>query len=500
MPDPSAAPSDLAELRKPVLGRIVMSAALQGLAAALSVAPMVAVVEIGRRLLAGQHDRLWPIALLAIGLLAARLVLYVVAGLIGHLADVELAGTLRNRLADQLAVLPLRWFAGGVSAKVKTVVQDDVAALHHSVAHAPGDLAAAIAGPAVIVGYLAWADWRLALVTVAVVAGAQNIRMRLARRSAQPVRRIAEANLELSSATVELVAGISVAKAFGAAKAPQRFRDAAAAYADANEQAQRIFIRQRSLTRATVAPATILLLITGCGIGFVALGWTRPIDIVAFVLLGLGLFDLLTPIYTARDLARTARAAAQRVGDLLREPPEATAAHPQTLPAGPLPVEFAGVSFGYTEDRLVLRDIDATLRPGTVTALVGPSGAGKSTLGLLLARFYDVTGGAIRLGATDIRQLDRRTLYEHVGFLFQDVVLLRRSVRENIALAHPDATVAAVHAAAKAAAIHERIMALPHGYDSVIGVDAQLSGGEAQRLSIARTLLADTPEIGRAHV
>ena len=478
-----------------MLGRIVVAASAQGLAAALSVAPMIAVVEIGRRLLTGERDQLWPIAFVAIGLLAARLLLYVAAGLIAHLADLELAATLRARLADQLAVLPLRWFAGGVSAKVKTVVQDDVAALHHSVAHAPGDLAAAVAGPAVIVGYLLWADWRLALVTVAVVAGAQSIRMRLARRSAQPVQRIAAANTELSAAAVELVAGIAVAKAFGAAKAPQRLRAAAAAYTEANDEAQRIFIRQRSLTRATVAPATILLLITGCGIAFVAAGWTRPIDIVAFVLLGLGLFELITPIYRARDLARTADAAAGRVGDLLREPAEPTVAHPATVPDGPLPVRFDRVSFGYTGERLVLRDIDATLRPGTVTALVGPSGAGKSTLGLLLARFYDVTDGAIRLGETDIRQLDRRTLYEHVGFLFQDVVLLRRSVRENIALADPDASEDAVRAAAKAAAIHERIRTLPRGYDSVIGEDAQLSGGEAQRVSIARTLLADTPVV-----
>src|SRR5882757_5161405 len=178
---PRVMPEALRDLRRPVLTDIVVAAILEGLAAALSAAPLVAVVEIGRRLLAGQHDDLWPIAFLAIGLLAARLAIYVVGGLIGHLADIRLAGALRTRLAGQLAVLPLRWFAGGVSAKVKTVVQDDVAALHHSVAHGPSDLAAAIAGPAVIVAYLLWADWRLALVTVAVVAGAQGIRMRLAR-------------------------------------------------------------------------------------------------------------------------------------------------------------------------------------------------------------------------------------------------------------------------------------------------------------------------------
>jgi ATP-binding cassette, subfamily B, bacterial IrtA/YbtP len=483
---------DLAELQRPVRGRVTLAAACQALATALSVTPMVAVVEIGRRLLDGQRDGLWPIAWLAVGLFAARLVLYALAGLVSHLADAELAITLRRRLADHLAVLPLHWFAGGVSATVKTTVQDDVAALHHAVAHARGDLAAAVTGPTVIAGYLLWVDWRLAVLTLASTAAAQSVRMRLASRSADPVRRIAETNAELFASAVELVQGISVVKAFGQSRAPDRFSRAAEAFADANDEAQRIFIRQRGLTRATVAPATILLLVTGCGTGFVALGWSRPVDIVAFVLLGLGLFELLAPIYAARDQRRTAHTAARRVAALLREPPEPTAAHPATLPDTPLVLWIDGVRFGYSGDHEVLHGVDAVLDPGTVTAVVGPSGAGKSTLGVLLARFWDVGGGAIRLGGHDIRDLDRAQLYRRVGFLFQDVVLLRQSVRDNIALAVPDATDEVVRAAAKAAAVHDRILALPRGYDSVVGVDAWLSGGEAQRVSIARTLLADT--------
>jgi len=489
---------DLAELQRPVRGRVTLAAVLQALATALSVVPAVAVVEIGRRLLAGQQDGLWPIAWLAVGLFAARLVLYAAAGLISHLADAELAVTLRQLLADHLAVLPLHWFAGGVSGTVKTTVQDDVSALHHAVAHARGDLASAVTGPVVIVGYLTWVDWRLALVTVAATAAAQGVRLRMARRSAEPVGRIAAANAELSAAAIELVQGISVVKAFGQARAPDRFRAATSGYADAHDEAQRIFIRQRALTRATVAPATILLLVTGVGIGLVGLGWTQPINIVAFALLGLGLFEQLTPIYSARDQRRTAVAAAHRVAALLREPAEPTAEHPRPLtdaasPDAVLPVQLDGVHFGYSKGHEVLHGIDAVLEPGTVTAVVGPSGAGKSTLGLLLARFYDVTEGTIRLGGVDIRELDRAQLYRHIGFLFQDVVLLRQSVRDNIALADPTTTDEVVRAAATAAAIHQRILTLPRGYDSVVGEDARLSGGEAQRVSIARTLLADTP-------
>ncbi|MEW2547047.1 ABC transporter ATP-binding protein [Streptomyces sp. NPDC047002] len=516
-PAAPAPADDLAALQAPVVGQVTLAAVFEGIAAALSCAPMVAIVEIGRRLLHHDTAHVWAIAWAAVGVLALRLALHLASGVLSHLADVTLAGSLRHRLADQLAALPLRWYAGGVSARVKTTVQDDVGRLHHAVAHARGDLAAAVAGPAVIAAYLLWADWRLALITLALIAGGQTVRMRIAGRAGGDVRRIAEATTELSAASIELVRGITVAKAFGGAGggAPARFRAAAAAYADASDAAQRAFVRKRSLTRSTVAPATVLLVTVAFGTWFAALGWSDPVDLVAFVLLGLGLFDLLTPVYSARDQARTARDAAARVGALLREDREdqkdredrkdrkdqggqggagpASAALPATPPGTPLPLELRGVGFSYDGERPVLQDVTATLRPGTVTALVGPSGAGKSTLGMLLARFYDPTAGAITLGGTDLRDLDRAELYRHIGFLFQDTVLLRRSVRDNIALPDPDAPFETVRAAALAAAIHDRITELPQGYDTVVGVDARFSGGEAQRVAIARTLIADTP-------
>jgi ATP-binding cassette subfamily B protein len=134
------------------------------------------------------------------------------------------------------------------------------------------------------------------------------------------------------------------------------------------------------------------------------------------------------------------------------------------------------------------------LAPGTVTALVGASGAGKSTLAALLARFWDPTGGRITIGGVDLREIAGDELYRHVGLVLQDVRLLRASVRDNIRLACPDASDEQVEAAARAASIHERITRLPQGCDTIIG-DGALSGGETQRLAIARTLLADTPVI-----
>jgi len=125
--------------------------------------------------------------------------------------------------------------------------------------------------------------------------------------------------------------------------------------------------------------------------------------------------------------------------------------------------------------------------------VIGPSGSGKSTIAKLLCRLWDPTGGSVMLGGVDLQDIDPQELYRHVGFVFQDVQLLGMSVRENIRLGRPDATDAEVQAAAGVAQIHRRITELPDGYDSIVGITALLSGGEAQRISIARALLADTP-------
>ncbi|HRQ01195.1 MAG TPA: ABC transporter ATP-binding protein, partial [Terrimesophilobacter sp.] len=167
------------------------------------------------------------------------------------------------------------------------------------------------------------------------------------------------------------------------------------------------------------------------------------------------------------------------------------AATPAGTPSGR--VEFDRVGFSYRHGAPVLSEIDLVLEPGTVTALVGPSGSGKSTLASLLARFHDVETGSIRVGGHDLRSLSADELYERIGFVFQQTQLIHGTVRENIALAVPDADDERVEAAARAAQIHDRILRLPHGYDTVLGPDAALSGGERQRLTIARALLADTP-------
>ena len=148
------------------------------------------------------------------------------------------------------------------------------------------------------------------------------------------------------------------------------------------------------------------------------------------------------------------------------------------------------LSYGHT---LALDNISLRCAPGTVTALMGPSGAGKTTLAKLAARFLDPDTGTVLIGGVNLRELSRTDLYSHLGFVLQDAQLLRASIRDNISIGRHDADEAEIINAARQAQIHDEIMALPKGYDSVVGEDLKLSGGQAQRIAIARTLLLDAP-------
>ncbi len=156
-------------------------------------------------------------------------------------------------------------------------------------------------------------------------------------------------------------------------------------------------------------------------------------------------------------------------------------------------IEFDHVSFAYNESS-VLDRVSFAAQPGTVTALVGPSGAGKTTLGLLTARFWDVQSGAIRIGGVDIRDMSTETLMNHVSFVFQDGFLFFDTIEENIRMGNAAASKADVIRAAQAAQCHEFIEKLPHGYATLVGEGGTyLSGGEQQRIGIARAILKDTP-------
>ncbi|MEU3306297.1 ABC transporter ATP-binding protein [Nocardiopsis sp. NPDC055551] len=498
-------PSPLRTLLRPIKGRIRTAVVLQGLASALGLVPLICLVELARVFSAdGTVDiaRVWLLVGIAVGASVAAPAAGTASTLVGHLADNDMQLSVRRALAHRMSRVPLGWFTGRGSGRVKKAVHDDIEDVHSLVAHTLPDLASVVTVPLVALVYLFTVDWRLALVSVLLVAAGIFLFSRAMAGGMAKMARYAEAMNRINSSAVEFVDGIQVVKHFGGhRRAHERFTRAADDFAD-------FFLNwSRSTTPVTVgsflllsAPmATVVTVLAG--VGFALAGWTEPVSIVAFALLAPALCAPMNVIGSRVQQTQAAGAAAGRVTALLDTP---TLHRGQEEPPLEPRVVFDGVSFSYTdrtddaaadettqEGPRALTEVDLVLEPGTVTALVGPSGAGKSTLAALLARFHDADAGSITVGGVDIREI--ADLYRTVGFVLQDVRLLGETVADNIALGRPGATREEIEAAARAAQIADRIEDLPRGYDSVVGEDADLSGGEAQRVSIARALLADTP-------
>ncbi|WP_237404944.1 ABC transporter ATP-binding protein [Actinacidiphila reveromycinica] len=493
----SAEPAALASLLKPIRGRLVAAVACQAVASLLSVAPFVAVAELGRVLLADgpvDHHKAWTVTIVGAATLLARLLFLLGASVVSHFAETDLQLFLRRDLVDRLGRVPLGWFGGRNSASVKKTVQDDVQAMHHLVAHSLLELTAAVIVPLATLGYLFSVEWKLALFTMIPLLLGVGLFGRTGAAFKENLPALDAAMGDINGAAVEFVNGIAVVKTFGQARrAHRRFTDAADRFSDFFRSWVGSLVRPRALSEIVLSPTTMLFTVLAAGGLLVTHGWMDRADLVPFALLGVGLTAPLLTISYAEEEIRAAQAAAERVHALLLTPELPLPAHPVTPGAGP--VSFEAVDFSYDGAQVVLHDLDLTLEPGTTTALVGPSGAGKSTVAALLPRFWDPDSGALRIAGVDLRDIAPAELYERVSFVFQDVRLLRDTVRANLALARPQATAAELEAAARRAQIHDRITALPRGYDSVVGEDARLSGGEAQRLSIARALLADAPLI-----
>jgi ATP-binding cassette subfamily B protein len=491
------APHDsTARLLRPHLWGFAAVVILQVIGAVAGLAPLLAVVELGRTLLSPgpiDHGHVWTVVIVGAAGLLVRLLFTAASSGIGHLLDGQVQLSFRRALAAHLGRVPIGWFSRRRTGELAQVVGDDVSAVHPFIAHAPGELVAAFVVPLVSLTYLFTVDWRLTLITLIPVA----LAVALVPAMMTPTRlreqqEFDEAMGRIANSVVEFVQGISVVKAFGGSeRAHGRFRTAVDEFVGSFYRMVRGLAGIAAAMQVSLSPPFVLLVVLIGGAARITSGGMVAADLLPFLLLGLGLTAPVAALVHGFDDLQAARRAVGRIRDVLAVPLLLEPAHP-AVPTGHR-VELRDVHFGYEADHEVLRGIDLVLEPGTVTAVVGPSGSGKSTLVQLLPRFFDPTQGSVVLGGVDLRELDSRELYQRVSFVFQDVRLLRASVADNIALAVPHADLDDVVRAARQAHIHDRILQLPRGYDTVIGDEAGFSGGEAQRISIARALLAAAP-------
>ncbi len=488
------------ELIRPARPAMIVTGLLTALGALMSIVPFealrnMAAIWLGETSPEGWRSSLWIWAAIAAVALFASQALYLVGLGITHLAEARLRHHLRRQVVEAISSLPLGRVAQIPHGTIRKMVCDDTTSIHTLVAHVPGDATNAVVMAAAGTAYLLWTDWRLACALVGLWVLALGAMLLTLSGLSGITERFGAAQTALAAATVEMLEGIKEIKGFQATDASRtRFSRARTEFSELSYEWVSRSGKAISAMTAVLRPSTVFATVALLAVLFTSQGWTPLSATLPFFLVALGLPEGLMILVGLMQHMYESRMAAQATADLLSLPPMPEGAHDDGEGPAPGRVDVEDVTFSYEAGSPVLQGLSFTAEPGSVTALVGPSGGGKSTLARLIARFYDVDAGAVRISGVDVREVTFTWLLSRVAVVLQDVALAHESVHDNIALGRPDATREQVEAAARAACIHERITRLPHGYDTILGEEGGfLSGGERQRVTLARAYLQDAP-------
>ena len=471
----------------------IVSVIFAVIGAAFQILPFFVMARVIGKLLAGNQDL--PGYLIDCAVIAAfwllRVLFHSLSTAQSHRATFAVLGNIRKQGLAKLARMPLGDVQAKGSGELKNILVERVDSIEPTLAHVIPEMSSNAVVLLATFIYLLVLDWRMALASlITFPLGMVFFMLMMAGYNKNYARTVAATNA-LNDTAVEYISGIEVIKVFGKAKSSyEKFvsaaRECARSYIDWMNKSNFYFTFAMNImpsTLLTVLPIGGLLLKNGS---------LLPAKFVLIVILSMG---LITPIIGCMkftdDLAKVGTVISQ-VTDILTAPELSRPETDGETPRGNT-VELHDVHFGYGETE-VLHGIDLTFREGTVNALVGPSGSGKSTIAKLIASFWDVGSGSILVGGADIRSISAEHYHKLVAYVSQDNFLFDNTVRENIRMGKPDATDAEVEQAAKDCGCYEFIMGLENGFDTQVGSGGgHLSGGEKQRISIARAMLKNAP-------
>ena len=400
---------------------------------------------------------------------------------------------LRNDLYDHIQDLPLSFFHKEKTGVLMSRITYDVALIRSMVSDAVKAAFRDFFSIVFLTGVIFYRNWQLALIAIVILPLAFFPVFEFGRRVRRFTTRCQEAMGELNSFLHETFAGNKIVKAFGMeAYEKKRFFS----------KNLRLFgLEIKAVIAKALSPAIMELL---AGIGIALIIWyggksvfdntSTPGTFFSFIAAVLMLYDPVKKISRVNNAVQEGLAAADRIFDIIEtESDIVEAAHPVVLPDGPHRVSFNGVFFKYDQE-MVLSDIHLNVNAGEILALVGISGGGKTSLVNLIPRFYDVHAGAILIDDIDIRRASISSIRRQMAIVTQEPILFNDTIRNNIAYGNRDASETAVVEAARAAYAYDFIRRFPQGFDTTIGeLGSRLSGGEKQRLCIARALLKDAP-------
>ncbi len=431
--------------------------------------------------------------LFALAAYAVKILTFTLSTAVSHSMAYTILEKLRLRLADRFLHAPLGNAENHTIGEIKSMMVDKIENLEPPLAHMIPEGAGHIVLPVVSIAALCVIDWRLALASLVTFPLSLICMAMTFKISGKNFSKYDESSSHMNSTIVEYIEGIEVIKAFGRAGVSYE------KYAGAITDFRTFVIKWLTSTFATMKLSFALFPSTLLGTLPVALALANGGSITApqaalAVMLSVSMVGSLAKLEVFSENMRQVKYTVENLEEFLEMPElsepkdRAEVTHSD--------VELKNVHFSYTgnEKDEVLHGIDLRLPEGSFTALVGPSGGGKSTVAKLIARFWDVTGGEITVGGVNVRDMPLSQLSEYVSFVTQDNFLFRCSLLENIRLGNPHATDDEVKAAARAAQCEEFIAKLPQGYDTPAGeAGKRLSGGEKQRIAIARMMLKNAP-------
>lgn len=416
-----------------------------------------------------------------------------------HKVEAKFRYKLRKDFSDKLSKLPLGFFNETPSGAIRKLISEDSIKIHTIIAHSFSDFTAGVTLPIGCSILMIIFEWKTALMILGstllfLVIGV--VIMMVGNKSANNINeKYEKAQREMSHSVVEMVDGIKEIKNFGMTSSVfKRFDKFLNIYSTISFEWLNTSSKAISFIMAIIQPTIMLFLSILICIFSIKNGWMATEYAILFILLSISLPSSLIDLMQLGNHIRDGKHSVNTLLALYSKVDQKYNEKPSDFIIGD--IKFNDVSFSYDNKNKVLDNINCKMEKGKLTALVGSSGSGKTTMARLIARFWDVTEGEITIGGVNIKDLSEQDLLANVSLVFQDISLMNASIADNISLSKQCASREEIINAAKSACIHERITKLPNGYDSIYGeADVILSGGEKQRITIARAFLANTPII-----
>ena len=472
--------------------KLIISAMFSIISTTLSAIPYLLVYSIILELFNREisYNKIQSLVFIAILFIILGVVARILSGIFSHISAFNILYKIRIDLIEHMSKLNMGFFKKNMTGKLKKIINEDVEKLENFIAHQIPDLSSAFATPLIFLGIMFYFNWQLSLVLFIPIILGILAQSGMFKNYMGKVDHFYKLVAKLNSTIMEYINAMNVMKAFNlTAKSFKDYRDNTQEYADYWIELTELAVPYYSAFLCLLDTGLLFIIPIG---GIMLLNGKITISVyILFLLMSTIFLNSLRTLFELSESLSFLLKGMEKIIEIFNEKEQKSGdiSFPEHFSES---LKYENVTFAYNKAK-VINNFTLTIRAGTTTALVGPSGAGKTTIGLLAGRFWDIDEGKITIDGTDIKDISYESLMDNISFVFQDTFMLHDTIYENIIMGK-NYTREEVENAAKKAQIHDFIMSLPDRYETKIGEGGvKLSGGEKQRISIARAILKNTP-------